>query len=59
MTRALTMAGCLLAAWIPVLALRMTAQRVDPATIAVWVSLDACELGALTALVLEIGRAHV
>lgn len=51
-TRVLTVAGGVLAAWIPVLYLRLDAQRVDPASIAAWLGLDVSELLALTALVL-------
>lgn len=54
--RALAVAGGVLAAWIPVLYLRLDAQRVDPASLAAWVGLDVSELLALTALVLAAGR---
>ena len=55
-TRVLTVAGGVLAAWIPVLYLRLDAQRVDPASIAAWLGLDVSELLALTALVLATSR---
>lgn len=55
-TRALTVAGCALAAWIPVLCLRLAAQHVDPTSIAAWVWLDLSELAALIALVLTARR---